>query len=860
MKRRDSVKLILTAASGMFLGTRDCAHADLGAMEDRKPGVASRKHISLDGVWEIAEGGLDDLPEKFSRQVPVPGLVDMANPAFIEPGPPVPERHLWIQKDPRRDAFWYRRTFELTGPVPPVAILKIGKAMFGTRVFLNGKLLGDHLPCFTPGFFDAKAALTSGTNTVVVRVGADRAAVVGRAESGHDGEKDRYIPGIFDSVQLILSGTPHIQNVQVVPDIDSHSANVHVWLRYAGTPMMERIRVTIRDRSTGHVVGESESEVAAPAAGSPQEAIMSVPIRNCRLWTPEDPFLYQLEVRGSADSFQTKFGMRNFHFDVDHGKAILNGRPYFMRGTNVTLYRFFEDPLRGDKPWREDWVRRLHKSFRDMHWNSVRYSISFPPEAWYRIADEEGILIQDEFPIWTGDTANRHDADELAVEYREWVEDRWNHPSVVIWDGANETRDPMIASAIRKVRGLDYSSRPWDDGWDGPVDPGDPDVAHPYHFVFGPDQPFRLSRLARDPGTKAGLMIAQPGAEEKLRRKNALVINEYGGLWLNRDGSPTTLSRQAYDYLLPASATPEGRRLLYARIMAGLTEFFRAHRQAAGVMQFTGLGYSKPDGATSDDFTDIERLTRDPHFHAYLRDAFAPVGLMVGAWAEEYPAGETQEFPVLLVNDLHEDWNGKVHFRLLEGGKILEEKTTPASIKGLDTARVVFSISIPRRPADYQVEASLLTTPVGLVRSLRDFSVLTPEQQEMRRNLARGCAVASSSSSANAVRAENAVDGNGETKWIPGKHGPQWLSVDLGRSNDVSCVVLAWAYAGQPDAFSLEVSSDGSNWKLIHDQKKSNFVVDTIRFSAIAARWVRLNIPNNGTTRECSLAEFEVYH
>jgi len=854
------MKLLLTAASSMLFGEMRAAHANSDSMRNLEPYAGRRRSILLDGVWEVAEGSLDVMPDKFVRKVPVPGLVDMADPAFIDPGPRVAERHLWDQKDHRRDAFWYRRTFELTGPIPAVSLLKVSKAMFGTRVFLNGNLLGDHLPCFTPGFFDARAALKSGLNTLVVRIGADRAAVVGRAESAHDGEKDRYIPGIFDSIELILSGTPHIEKVQIVPDIDNHSVSAHVWLQYANGPATEKLQVTVRESSTGRVAGTSESEVSAPAGDSPQEVIVSVPIRNCRLWTPEDPFLYQLEVRGSADSLQTRFGMRSFHFDVANGNAILNGRPYFMRGTNVTLYRFFEDPLRGDKPWREDWVRRLHKSFRDMHWNSVRYSISFPPEAWYRIADEEGILIQDEFPIWTGDTAGRHDADELAVEYREWMEDRRNHPSVVIWDGANETRDPAIASAIRKVRGLDYSSRPWDDGWDVPVDPGDPDTAHPYHFVFGPDQPFRMSRLARDPGTKAGLMIAQPYAEQKLRRKNAVVINEYGGLWLNRDGSPTTLSRQAYNYLLPASATPDDRRLLYARIMAGLTEFFRAHRQAAAVLQFTGLGYSKPDGATSDDFTDIERHTRDPHFNTYVRDAFAPVGLMVDAWAEEYPAGVTQEFPVLLVNDLHEDWKGSVRFRLLEHGKILEEKTTPASINGLDTARVAFSISIPQRPANYQVEASLLTTPVRLVRSLRDFSVLTPEQREMRRNLAKGCDVASSSSSSNAARAENAVDGNGETKWIPGKHGPQWLSLDLGRSNVVSCVVLAWAYAGRPDAYSIEVSSDGNNWKLIHDQKKGNSVIDTIRFPGVAAQWIRLNIPNNGTESNCSLAEIEVYH
>ena len=49
--------------------------------------------------------------------------------------------------------------------------------MFGTRVFLNGTLLGNHVPSFTPGYFDAKPALKTGTNEILIRVGADRDAV-----------------------------------------------------------------------------------------------------------------------------------------------------------------------------------------------------------------------------------------------------------------------------------------------------------------------------------------------------------------------------------------------------------------------------------------------------------------------------------------------------------------------------------------------------------------------------------------------------------------------------------------------------------------------------------------------------------
>ena len=147
---------------------------------------------------------------------------------------------------------------------------------------------------------------------------------------------------------------------------------------------------------------KAQCELDAAGAGPEQTGQATIPIRNCRLWSPEDPFLYELDAHGEADALKTRFGMRTFRFDPNTGRAIFNGRPYFMRGSNVTLYRFFEDSERGDKPWREEWVRRLHKAFHDMHWNSLRYSIGFPPEFWYRIADEEGFLIgRTSFPSGT---------------------------------------------------------------------------------------------------------------------------------------------------------------------------------------------------------------------------------------------------------------------------------------------------------------------------------------------------------------------------------------------------------------------------------------------------------------------------
>lgn len=83
--------------------------------------------------------------------------------------------------------------------------------------------------------------------------------------------------------------------------------------------------------------------------------------------------------------------MREFRFKPRQGgrpgRAWLNDKPYFMRGSNVTSYRFLEDPDRGELPWNEDWMRLLHRRFKDMHWNSLRYCIGFPPQFWFRVAD-----------------------------------------------------------------------------------------------------------------------------------------------------------------------------------------------------------------------------------------------------------------------------------------------------------------------------------------------------------------------------------------------------------------------------------------------------------------------------------------
>ena len=679
--------------------------------------VPARRTLSLDGTWQIAEGGMDQPPPRFERSVPVPGLIDSATPAFEEVG----------VKSSKRAAFWYRRTFRIDGAIPAVAQLKVHKAMFGTRVMLNGVQLGEHQPCFTPGYFDAKPALRKGDNELLIRVGAFSDNLPKVVPTGWDNEKKKYIPGIYDSVDLILSGTPSIARVQAVPDIDQQAVTIHAWLRRTGAPAAARIRIVIREVLSGRIAGQGECEVKAGADGSEMTGQATIALRGCRLWSPEDPFLYEVEALSTGDSIKTRFGMRSFKLDQATGRAMLNGKPYFLRGSNITLYRFFEDPERGNLPWNEEWVRRLHRKVKDMHWNSLRYCIGFPPEFWYRIADEQGILIQDEFPIWKMDPKpGDFDPNELAGEYTEWLQERWNHPSVVIWDACNETPvQARTGEAIQMVRALDFSKRPWDNGWAPPHAPGDVFESHPYHFC---DAHFKLADIAKASGVPDGNVGIKNTA------RNPIIINEYGWLWLNRDGTPTTLTRDLYQNLLGPNSTTAERQHLYARYTAAETEFWRSHRACAGVLEFCVLGYSRADGQTSDHWSDVGKLTWEPEFHQYVRDSFAPVGLMIDAWAESYPPGKQQDFPVVLINDLYESWKGTVRFRLLCEGKTIGEKTQICEVAALGELRISFKIGIPDKSGKYQVEATLMKPGAESVSSWRDFITMTAEESIHKSN------------------------------------------------------------------------------------------------------------------------------
>lgn len=723
-----------------------------------------RKILRLDGKWQITEGGMDESPRAFDSIVPVPGLVDLATPAFAEVG----------LNSPRREAFWYRRAFRVTGEIPPVAVLKVHKAAYGTRVIVNGHFAGEHLPCFTPGWFDVRPHLKRGTNEIIIRVGAWRESVPRSVADGFDFEKIRYSPGIYDSVELVLTGTPHVVRVQTVPDIESQSVRVVALLRHAGSEAgMGAVRFFVRESRSRRVAGTAELTEVDFAPGAEREVDVSIALQDCRLWSPEDPFLYDLEVSTIADSFETRFGMRSFRFDRVSGFGVLNGKRYPLRGSNTCLFRFFEDTECGDKPWDAKWVRRLHRRVREMNWNSLRYCIGFPPEAWYRIADEEGILIQDEFPIWY---VNRWPAelksDQLVREFTEWMQERWNHPSVVIWDAQNETESDVTGEAIRAVRNLDLSNRPWDNGWGHYREETDVYEAHPYAGIGGT---LDMADFANRP--------PKPGLEGSLTNNTApygggpVIINEYAWLWLNRNGSPTKGTEALYASLLGPNASVEHLRYTRARLFAAKTEFWRSHQQVAGIQHFCLLGFSRPrqgtepdaahpelmhgsqgeiigliarstakpaaphlladaygntEGMTSDDLVHVEKVRIEPIFQRFVRDAFDPVGVMIDWWGDlQFASRDSRRpAPIAVINDLPDEVRGELLLRILpntqvvpplRAGKIVTRVPLHVSPHGRKVLQIFWTT--PARPGAYHLVAEARIPGRRAVQSWRDFAI-----------------------------------------------------------------------------------------------------------------------------------------
>jgi beta-galactosidase len=701
--------------------------------------AAQRTTLSLDGQWDVEDSvGANEMPKAYEHKAPVPGLAHSAVLAFpdvdryqsrellsnlVRQGR-YPEAEFAKLGNARgisqqeRNYFWYRKMFDAPAQ-NAVALLKINKAQFGSVVYLNGMRIGEHYPCFTAAYFDVTRALHWGAaNELVIRIGAHPGVLPENVSAGTDFEKNRWTPGIYDDVKLLVMSNPVISTVQVAPQLGSSSiivqTELHNYAEHAVTTKVQQQVFEWKSRAARSDEVKTEVEVAG---GASKTVTQTVQILNAHLWTPEDPFLYQVATSTNGDSAETRFGMREFRFDTVTQRAYLNGHPYFLRGSNITLHRFFEDPESGALPWDEPWLHKLLVEIpKQLHWNAFRFCIGPVPDRWLEIADENGLLIQNEYMVWTGHPDwragyhDRYDTKEMITEYSEWMRDNWNHPSVAIWDASNESWLPQFSSIIiPQVRHLDLSDRPWENSYNVPVGPNDPVEDHQYLFYrtamedegngnTAEGAPFKITDLES--------MLGPAPSPPTSKTAHAMILNEYGWLWLNRDGAPTLLTEKLYPRLLGDKNTTENRVALRAYLLGGETEFWRAYRRYAGVLEFVYLTASDPRAFTSDDFRDLKKLELEPHFAKAMEQAFNPLGVYLNFWEPTLSADEPRDLTVAMVNDEDRPRVGKLRVSFTDAnGKETTAEEVPFSLAPLGAESYAVAIKTPGTPGTYLLQA-----------------------------------------------------------------------------------------------------------------------------------------------------------
>jgi hypothetical protein len=235
------------------------------------------------------------------------------------------------------------------------------------------------------------------------------------------------------------------------------------------------------------------------------------------------------------------------------------------------------------------------------------------------------------------------------------------------------------------------------------VGPDDPVEDHPYLMqgeAMGWGAPFRMTDLEHGSGAPREAPISA----------RAMILNEYGWLWVRRDGEPTALTEKLYPKLLGENATGAQRLELDAYLLAGKTEYWRAFRNYAAVLHFVYLTCSYPGVFTADHFQDVKTLTLNPWFEDYMGEAMKPLGVYLSFFQPTLEAGKGRSFRVMMVNDLYAPEKGELRLTLeTEDGRELARASQPFEIAALGAVSHDLDLQVPATKGRCLLKAAAIT-------------------------------------------------------------------------------------------------------------------------------------------------------
>lgn len=334
---------------------------------------------------------------------------------------------------------WYRRHFDYSLPADRRLFVQFGGANYEARVWLNGAELGVHDGGFTPFAFEITRLVHAGGNDLIVKVDNRR-----RADAVPTLNSDWWnYGGLTRDVALVE--TPRAFVREYLLQLDPHDGRrARGWLQMDGpagappTPVMVRI-----------AAAQLSQTVTVDASG---RAEISLDASRLARWTPEHPTLYDVQIITSGDTIRDRIGFRTI---AVHGSQILlNGQAIFLRGISIHEEAPY-GPRRATTP--KD-AHVLLSWVKDLGGNFARLAHYPHNEAMLRAADEMGVLIWAEIPVyWTIQWNNPATFANARRQLAEMIVRDRNRAAVVLWSVANETpRDsvPGGGPRLRFLRGL----------------------------------------------------------------------------------------------------------------------------------------------------------------------------------------------------------------------------------------------------------------------------------------------------------------------------------------------------------------------------------------------------------------------
>jgi beta-glucuronidase len=414
--------------------------------------VGGRHSLSLDGRWQTIidpyENGFYDYryqesPNGYFKDAKPRSPSDLVeydfdnSPQMYVPGD-------WNSQDERllfyEGTVWYRKSFDYPKKARTRLFVHFGAANYEAFVYLNGEKLGRHEGGFTPFNFEVTDRVRERGNSLVVKVDNKR-----RRDAVPTLNTDWWnYGGLTRSVALVEVPDTFVRDYHVQLKQGSRE-EVAGWVRLDGAAAAgQTVTVEIPEAKLKQTF-RADADGLAP---------VSFKVK-LDLWSPESPKLYRVVVSSGADAVAERIGFRSI--ETRGTDILLNGRPVFLRGISIHE----ESPLRGGRAVNDADARMLLTWAKELGCNFVRLAHYPHNEHMTRVADEMGLMVWSEVPVyWTILWDDPSTFANAKNQLGEMVARDRNRASVVLWSVANET--PVGESRNRFLRGLIEHARALD--------------------------------------------------------------------------------------------------------------------------------------------------------------------------------------------------------------------------------------------------------------------------------------------------------------------------------------------------------------------------------------------------------------